>query len=111
MLLALPVSRHEGAQIHKCQGLTLDLARVSLRSMFAEGQAYVALSRARCLEGLQVLEYSQNCVKARAQLRASNRACWWRFARAMCAFKDSRSYSPRPRFLVTVVAGECLQTT
>jgi len=59
------------AQIHKCQGLTLDLARVSLRSMFAEGQAYVALSRARCLEGLQVLEYSQSCVKARAQLHAS----------------------------------------
>ena len=51
------------AQIHKCQGLTLDLARVSLRGMFAEGQAYVALSRARSMEGLQVLDYAPGCVK------------------------------------------------
>lgn len=49
--------------IHKCQGLTLDLAKVSLKGVFAEGQAYVALSRVRSLEGLQILDCSPNCVK------------------------------------------------
>lgn len=56
------------AQIHKSQGLTLDLVRVSLRNMFAEGQAYVALSRARSMEGLQVLDYTANCVKVPSAL-------------------------------------------
>lgn len=51
--------------IHKCQGLTLDLAKVSLKGVFAEGQAYVALSRVRSLEGLQILDCSPNCVKVR----------------------------------------------
>jgi len=41
--------------IHKAQGLTLDKVFIDFDSgMFAHGQAYVAFSRARTLEGLEI---------------------------------------------------------
>jgi hypothetical protein len=54
---------HQGATLRRCQGLTLDRAKVSLRNMFAEGQAYVALSRVRGMEGLEILGATKGCVK------------------------------------------------
>jgi ATP-dependent exoDNAse (exonuclease V) alpha subunit len=37
-------------------GMTLDYVKVHLKDIFAEGQVYVALSRARSMNGLQVIE-------------------------------------------------------
>ena len=49
----IPVIPAWALTIHKAQGLTLDNVRIDLdRGAFASGQTYVALSRARALEGL-----------------------------------------------------------
>ncbi|PNH12573.1 ATP-dependent DNA helicase PIF1 [Tetrabaena socialis] len=50
--------------IHKSQGLTLDAAQVSLTGMFAPGQAYVALSRARSKEGLEIVGWDNRVIPA-----------------------------------------------
>lgn len=50
--------------IHKSQGLSLDKVRVHLAKCFADGQAYVAMSRARSLPGLFIADISGNSIRA-----------------------------------------------
>lgn len=47
-----PVKLAWGITIHKSQGLTFEHAIIDARSAFAHGQAYVALSRCKTLEGM-----------------------------------------------------------
>lgn len=56
--------------IHKSQGQTLELVRVDLDRVFEMGQAYVALSRATSMDGLQVLNFDPNRVTAHPKVKA-----------------------------------------
>ena len=55
--------------IHKAQGQTLDRVKVDLGKVFEKGQAYVALSRATSMAGLQVLRFDPKKVNAHERVR------------------------------------------
>lgn len=57
-----PLRLAYGITIHKSQGMTFDELVVHCDKIFAEGQAYVALSRTRKLEGLYPISFDPNKV-------------------------------------------------
>lgn len=48
--------------------MTLDCVEISLARVFESGQAYVALSRARSLEGLRVMDFDPRVVHANSDV-------------------------------------------
>ena len=60
----LPLSLAWAITVHKSQGASLDRVIVDLEGSFADGQAYVALSRARTLNGLEVRNFSKAAIRA-----------------------------------------------
>ena len=61
----LPLTLAWAMTIHKCQGATIDCIEVDLGdSIFANGQAYVALSRARSSKNIKITSFSKRSIKA-----------------------------------------------
>ena len=60
----VPLALAWALTVHKAQGATIDYLCVDLDGCFAEGQAYVAISRACSVEGLEIRNYTSRCVKS-----------------------------------------------
>jgi len=56
--------------VHKSQGQTLERVKVDLQHTFEKGQAYVALSRATSMQGLQVIGFDAARVMAHPRVLA-----------------------------------------
>jgi ATP-dependent DNA helicase PIF1 len=70
-LTQFPLRLAWAVTIHKSQGMSLDKTKIDLSDgIFADGQAYVALSRVRSLEGLTITRFVESSVRANAEVKA-----------------------------------------
>lgn len=63
-----PIQLAYATTIHKSQGQTFDRAVMHLKGLWEPGQAYVALSRLRSLDGLYLVEWSESSFRVDPQV-------------------------------------------
>jgi ATP-dependent DNA helicase PIF1 len=64
----VPLALAWAITIHKSQGLTLDSVLCDLSRVFTEGQAYVAISRVRSLDGLYIKGFKPSSLSTNKQV-------------------------------------------
>jgi ATP-dependent DNA helicase PIF1 len=62
--VAIPLKLAWAITVHKSQGMSLDYVKIDLDGVFSKAQAYVALSRARDENSLELKNFSRKLVKA-----------------------------------------------
>jgi len=65
----VPLTLAWAITIHKSQGMTLDKVLCDLSYVFSEGQAYVALSRVKSLNGLYIKGFNPNLLTVNKKVR------------------------------------------
>ena len=66
----MPLKLAWATTVHKSQGQSLDLVKATIdHTVFADGQAYVAISRARTLEGLSLKAFQPEAIRASQKVR------------------------------------------
>ncbi|KAF7306584.1 ATP-dependent DNA helicase PIF1 [Mycena indigotica] len=73
--IQIPLILAWSLSVHKSQGQTIERVKVDLKSTFEKGQAYVAISRATSLEGLQVLNFHSSKVMVHSHVVKWYSAC------------------------------------
>jgi len=70
----VPLSLAWAVSVHKCQGMTLDRVEASLSQAFDHGMVYVALSRVKSLDGLQLRGFAPSKATAHPDVVAFYRS-------------------------------------
>lgn len=107
----IPLGLAYALSIHKCQGMTLDTAIINIEKAFSPGQAYVALSRLRTIDGIRLTGYARGRIRADKKamdfhetllhINMSNPAALrenglWSFGTELCQWKvDHKSFIHR----------------
>jgi len=60
----LPLNLAWAVSVHKAQGMTLERIDINIAKVFEHGQAYVALSRVTCLDGLLLRDFDPSRITA-----------------------------------------------
>ena len=63
-MVQIPLKIAYAISIHKSQGCSLDCVEIDLTNVFEYGQAYTALSRAKNLNGLSIIGYDLDKIRA-----------------------------------------------